>query len=82
MYTHGSCKQMVTFKILLVLEGSPKGKPRGVDNITPTIALHVAKGTKVVFDNWLGTAAAAKPLPHTFPPRIRHTLDFRDRRYS
>jgi hypothetical protein len=76
--THGAGTKQVTFRLLPPREEALAGKPRGVESISDTLKKHVRTSTKLVFDKWLGTVAAARRLGYHFPPPVNHSLCFRD----
>ena len=77
-FTHENGKKKFTFRFLPKAADAVRGRPRGLEEIADTMALRIHEGTKLVFDQWRSTKAAARKLGYEYVPPINHSLEFRD----
>ena len=82
-YTHGNGLKRIAWRLLPHPHMAEDGKPRGEKEIAKTFEAHIVKGSKIVFDGWLSSVAAAerlgfdhaKPVVHDVVPAfITHRL--------
>ena len=49
-----------------------------MEEISDTLATRISKGSRLVFDKWLSTEAAAKRLGYLHAPGVNHSDHWRD----
>ena len=77
-FTHGNGLKRFAWKILPPKYEAVKGRPRGTEEIKKAMVTHIAQGSKLVFDGWLSSAAAATEAGFEFAPPVVHDVSWRD----
>ena len=77
-YTHGNKEKKIAWRILPMSTMAVDGKPRGQKELEFTFEQHLVKGSKLVFDGWKSSAAAAASLGFEYAPPVVHDLNWRD----